>query len=80
MIWNPDATPENTFVPADDKFPSHIQPPEHDDSPRLELSFAEYIQGEAEILECLKWKRDISALGIDEICYCHLKFGGAMMV
>jgi hypothetical protein len=47
---------------------------------RLEMSFAEHMVNEDAIKKCLNPKHNLSALGRDGICYCHLKFGKGPMI
>jgi hypothetical protein len=70
-IWNPDPTPENTFVPAAKDSPWFIDPPQTEDL-SLDLSFQEHmmIQGQR-IKKCLNAKHNLSALGLDGVGYYH---------
>jgi hypothetical protein len=73
-VCNPAPTPEDLFVPATEDSPWFIRPRQTEDW-RLETSFAEHIVNEGSIRKCLNSKHNLSALGLDCIGYCHLKFG-----
>jgi hypothetical protein len=54
--------------------------PETEDNQQLKLSFMEYMIKEDAIKKCLNSRHDLSALGLDGIGYCHLKFGKEPMI
>jgi hypothetical protein len=76
---DPDPTPENTYVPAAKDSPWYIDPAQTEDG-SLDLSFQEHMMKEESIKKCLNAKHNLSALGLDGVGYCHLKFGREPMV
>jgi hypothetical protein len=64
----------NSLPATDDSLP-YIKPPGTDDFFQLELVFAEWMRSEEAIKRCLKWKHNLSALGLDGVAYCHVKLG-----
>jgi hypothetical protein len=78
-IWNPDPTPENAYVPATKDSPWYIDSPRTEDG-SLDLSFQEHMMKEESIKMCLNAKHNLSALELDGIGYCHLKFGRETMI
>jgi hypothetical protein len=71
-VWDPIAAPKNTYVPPKQE--------SSDNTFKLEGDFAEWMQKEDEIRACLKPKHNLSALGLDGVCYIHLKFEGDPMI
>jgi hypothetical protein len=79
-VWNPDARPENTFIPPDSNSPRYIRPQETDDTLQSEISFIESMRAEVEVRKCLMSKHNLSELGLDGVGYCHLERGGDPMI
>jgi hypothetical protein len=73
-VWNPDPTPENTFVPAREDSPWYISPLQMEDQ-RLDIGFQEHVVMKEATRKCLHSKHNLSALGLDGIGYCPLKKG-----